>query len=251
MIQRLTLISLLIFFSLPLSAQNDGLYDYKKEFLWGINTNSHSWFLGGVSAKFSTAISERKFKTLGFELLYLRNPLEFKRQGQGGTTNNGVGRYVPNKLNHLYVIRANMGRDLLLFKKASHQGVMVNYNVSLGPSIGLLAPYYVRVNQPIGDNREQTVKLSDPGVGSSNIIRAAPFKGIFESKVLAGIHIKSSFLLEFGAYKKNLSGVELGFSSEIFSERPELMNFGEGENAPKNKLWFNSVYLTIFYGNRK
>ncbi len=42
------------------------------------------------------------------------------------------------------------GRDLILFKKAPQQGVEIKAVFAIGPSIGVVAPYYVETGADAG-----------------------------------------------------------------------------------------------------
>ena len=226
-----------IFWANQLWAQSDGLYEYRKEFTWGINKNSLSGLIGGFTFKFSTSIAERQFRTIGIEIVDLKHPAENKGEPTSNTGQRGI---VNGKINYFSPIRVNYGREYLLFKKAQQQGVMINANVSIGPTFGLLTPYYVRSGEP---NPSYTRNGSNNAVNPDRA--ASVFYGLFESSIVPGLHFRNSLLFEFGSYKKNLSGFELGYMFEGFPKEIEILN------STSNRAIFSTVFITIFYGSRK
>lgn len=226
-------------------AQSDGQYEYTKEFIWGINKNTNGGLIGGFVMKFSSAISETQFRTIGFELMNVKHPKEHRRNSTSGNP------FIYGKSHYLYAIRAQYGRDFILFKKAPQQGVQINASVAAGPTIGVVAPYYVK----IGDNPKavpfgydpKTVNTGTPVLYSYQSISATGhlFQGLGQSSIKPGINMKASLLFEMGAFKSNVTGFEIGTMLEAYAGKVELMP------QESNRAVFLSAFVTLFYGHRK
>ncbi len=233
-------VTLILFAGLASAAmcQSDGNYEYTKEFTWGINKNTNGGLIGGFTFKWATSISERQFRTFGFELMNVKHPKEVRRSGGGSP-------FLYPKLNYLYPIRLFYGRDYLLFKKAPQQGVQIIFSTAAGPTLGVLAPYYVRVDG--GTQRtsyEPSTNVFSPS--SSKIIGPGHlFQGLGKSEIKFGLNAKAGFVFEMGAFKSNVTGFEIGAQLEAFTEKIIIVP------TQSNRVLFSSLYLTLFYGHRR
>lgn len=233
--KKIITLLVIIFFGLNhLKAQSDGTYDYKREFLWGINKSTTSGLIGGLVFRFGVASSEDKLKTMGFELINIKHPAEVALVPGSS--------FKINKINYLYSIRGRYGTELLLFKKSSQHGVQINAHFAAGPTIGLESPYYIL-------DAENRYTQYDPDIHNdpSNQIQGAglPFQGLFKSKIIPGLNLKGSLLFEFGTFKTSISGIELGLNIEAFSRAPRLQYDIESPSI------FTAAFVNLFYGNRK
>ncbi len=71
------------------------------------------------------------------------------------------------------------------------------------------------------------------------------FEGIGESELAIGGHIKAALAFEFGVFRSNVTGLEIGYLLEGFTKEIELMP------TIKNRQIYQSAYFTLFYGFRK
>ena len=113
--------------------------------------------------------------------------------------------------------------------------------IALGPTIGMEAPYYVEVKrgnttvkEPYDPNKNQEI------IGTGNI-----FQGLFESDIVPGINTKAGIAFEFGTFKSNVVGLEVGFQSDFFTRKIIIIPTTENYSA------FPSAYVTLFYGSRR
>ncbi|MDP4679187.1 MAG: hypothetical protein NWS46_02350, partial [Cyclobacteriaceae bacterium] len=200
------LILFCVSFRLTSYGQSDGNYEYSKEFTWGINKNTNAGLLGGFTFKWANAITEKRFRTFGFELMNVKHPKEIRVSTSGSP-------YLYPKRNYLYTVRGFYGRDFLLFKKAPQQGVQIIFTTAAGPTIGVVAPYYVRTDQ--GSAQFDYTKMSQGSIlGTGHI-----FQGLGESDLKIGVNAKAGLIFELGAFKSNVTGFEVGAQFEAFSEK--------------------------------
>lgn len=153
--------------------------------------------------------------------------------------------YIFGKSNYLYAIRPQYGREIIAFKKAPHQGVQISFLAAIGPTIGLLAPYYIEYYI----NRTETVREQyDPEIHQSKFDILGPgrlFEGIGESEIAFGGNAKAAINFEFGFLKSNVTGLELGYQLEGFTKEIPLMPTTE------NRQIFQSAFVTLYYGFRR
>lgn len=210
-------------------------YAYSSEWIWGINKNTNGGLIGGFMIRYSRSRGNDFFETFGLELSNVKHPSEVRFVGQTGAG------FTFGKSNHLYAIRLQYGREKLLFRKANQQGVQISAMASAGPTLGLEAPYYLS----IGDGRyEQYDPLNFPTpngiVGPGRL-----FQGLGESNVVPGVNTKASVLFEFGTYRSNVAGIEVGVMVEAFTREVIIV-----PTQPNNSV-YSSVFFTLFWGTRK
>jgi hypothetical protein len=231
------------FFLLTIDAfsQRDdvGNYEYDKEYLFGINKNTNGGLIGGFVFKAGTRLDDSQFSFWGLELSNVKNPKETRY-----TTVLGNG-FIFGKSNYLYAIRPHYGREYVLFKKAPNQGVQVSALAAVGPTIGVIAPYYIEY----AINRVETVtEQYNPEVHQSfyNILGTGRLlEGIGQSEVAFGATLKAALMFEFGVFRSSATGLELGYMLEGYNKKIPIIPTSE------NNQLFQSAYFTFYYGFRK
>ncbi|SFT70320.1 hypothetical protein SAMN04489724_1694 [Algoriphagus locisalis] len=232
---------LILSFSFESFAQRDdiGNYDYDKEYMFGINKNTNGGLIGGFVFKAGTRIDDTQFSFWALEFSNVKNPKETRYNTVLGNS------YIFGKSNYLYSIRPQYGREIILFKKAPNQGVQVSALAAVGPTFGLIAPYYIEYAL----NRVETVREQyDPEVHQSrfNILGTGRlFEGLGQSEFAFGANLKAAINFEFGVFRSNATGLELGYMLEGFTKEIPLIPTTE------NRQLFQSVYFTFFYGFRQ
>lgn len=240
---------LLLFFLLPslvIQAQNQESDSYDSEFIWGINKNTSGGLIGGVVFRKSKRLTDRMYQSIGIELMNVKHPQETR-------SNSGIGNfYIFGKSNYLYAIRGQYGRELVLFRKAPQQGVEIKAIGAIGPSIGLLAPYFIEFNPDnsgIGGGNRTIAEQYDPNnpkhtpdriLGAGHL-----FQGIQDSEFKIGVNLKAALSFELGTSKSHVTGFELGFLVDAYTEEIILIP------TANNRSIFPTAFITLFYGNRR
>ncbi|HTH56203.1 MAG TPA: hypothetical protein VL728_09165, partial [Cyclobacteriaceae bacterium] len=223
--------------SFPSFSQTQDSYDYNSEFVWGINKNSSGGLIGGFTLKSSRRITKNMFETFGIELMNVKNPHEVRVQ----SVNSG-NYFIYGKTHYLYAVRLQYGRDLVLFTKGPQQGVEVKAVTAGGPSIGVVAPYYIEY----ADSTYYTAKAPYTNQQYSQIVGVGSlFQGIGDSKIQMGFNFKIALNFELGSGKNNVTGFEGGFLVDAYFKKVELMAQTE------NYAVYPTVFLTLFFGSRK
>jgi hypothetical protein len=236
----------IVFFTLLLGsywlpAQTSDSYEYQSEFTWGINKNTSGGLIGGFAFKKARKLSDRVLETYGFEIMNVKHPQEVRRSS--GITGNF---FIFGKSNYLYALRPQYGRDFILFTKAPQQGVEVKAVFAAGPSIGIVAPYYIeRRTAPDVFTQTENVQYN-PNIPFSDILGTGNlFQGIAESRIQLGGNVKAALNFEMGTIKSQVAGFEVGFLMDAYFSQVELMP------TARNTAVFPTAFFTLFYGNRK
>lgn len=212
--------------------END--YDYTSESIWGINKNSASGLIGGFMFRFSRSVKPNHYRTLGFELINVKHPAEARVISRTGNY------FIVGKTNYLFAIRGQYGRDIVLYKKAPQQGVQITATGSVGPSFGLEAPYYIEYEQFVKEPYDPAIHRIENITGSGFM-----FQGLFESSIVLGLNLRAGLSFEFGTFKSNVSGFEIGTLLDMYARKINMI-----PEADNYAIW-PTVYITLFYGSRK
>ncbi|CAN5486005.1 hypothetical protein BH10BAC4_BH10BAC4_10090 [soil metagenome] len=223
-------------------AQTQDSYEYNSEFTWAINKNSSGGLIGGFIFKKARKLNDRVLETFGLEIMNVKHSQEVRRASQPGNY------FIWGKSNYLYAFRFQYGRDVILFTKAPQQGVEIKAVVAAGPSIGIVAPYYIE--RSLDQNTFQTVREQyDPNnpnhtfnriLGTGNL-----FQGLGDSQIQLGVNIKGGINFELGTTKSSVTGFEVGFLLDTYFNKIVLMP------TSTNSGVFPTVYFSLFYGSRK
>ena len=226
--------------------------EYQTVTTFGITTNTNAGLLGGFAFRQSKRMDgdlfgKPQYRYLSLELVNVRSPREFSPQNNFGTSS-----ITPGKENYLFVLRPQYGRELALFRRNADEGISVNAIVAVGPSLGIIKPYYVEVT---AGNSTRQIPYSQAYSGAENIVGSGSFfKGLGESTLTVGLHAKVAVSFELSAFRSNTTGVEIGFLSEIFPKTiviiPNLDPTAGGREVG-NRNFFTSGYVTLFFGSKK
>lgn len=223
--------------------QTQDSYEYDSEFIWGINKNSSGGLIGGFVFKKSRKLDNRLFETFGLEVMNVKHSQETRQPARAS------GNYfIFGKSNYLYSFRLQYGRDYILFDKAPQQGVEIKAVAAIGPSIGIVAPYYIErmVDNSFFVTVHEQYDPYNPEHRFDNILGTGNlFEGLGESSLQLGINLKLGLAFELGTVKSSVTGFELGFLLDSYFNEVILMPTAE------NKAVFPTVYFTLFYGSRK
>ncbi|MEL6558758.1 MAG: hypothetical protein AAFQ94_11275 [Bacteroidota bacterium] len=229
----LLILSMLLISGSAFAQFQEGDYEYKKEVTWGINKNTNGGVIGGIMLKLGLARSEKVYEIYSLELSNVKHPQELSY--------NRASRFIWGKQNYLYSIRFQYGRERILFRKAPQQGVQISTGATIGPSIGLITPYFIQYTDP------QNYVAFDPDVHAfGNILGAGRlFQGLGDSQMAIGANLKGFVNFEFGTFKNNVAGLEVGLLLEGYHKEIIIVPTQE------NNAIFTSAFFTLYWGSRK
>jgi len=240
--QKIYLLTFFAVLSIGSFAQTQDSYEYQSEFTWGISKNTASGLIGGLVFKKARKLNDKRLETFGLEVMSVKHPQEVR------TSSPSTGNYYTyGKSNYLYAIRLQYGRDFILFKKAPQQGVEIKGVFATGPSIGVIAPYYVEYS-PSNDYLTISAQYdpTNPDMNPSTITNSGRlFQGLGESKLTVGLNLKAALNFELGTVKSQVTGFEAGFLLDSYIKKIEMMPETE------NYALYPTLFITLFYGSRK
>lgn len=223
---------------------------YRREFNYGINFNSNGGLIGGGMIKASQYLKPNWSKFWSLEIVEVKHPKEKGNREFSQETGNS---FILGKSNYLYALRPSYGREYVFFRKAPESGVQVNGIFAGGPSIGLMVPYLIIYDYSAGGGRpggqaDYRTEQYDPNKHSSyERIRGNSgfLSGFGQTNFNLGVHAKAGLSFEYGRYREDVTGVEVGFLLEAYPKKMILVP------QASNRALFSSVYLILYYGRRK
>ncbi|MDH5609276.1 MAG: hypothetical protein OEY56_07330 [Cyclobacteriaceae bacterium] len=235
MVKR-TFYLLICLFPLLAFGQFEPDYEYRHEFLYGINKNTNSGLIGGFVLRYGIEKSENLFQTFGLELINVRHPMEQKYESpQTGAS------YIWGKQNYLLSVRMQYGLDRVVFRKATQQGVQINTGFAGGLSIGIETPYYVLTSG--GDYRPydpNTYPSPEALHGSQRF-----YSHLDQAKLMPGVNGKYSLSFEFGTFRDHVMAIEIGLLAELYARKAIIIP------TQRNRAFYPSAYFTFFSGKRR
>jgi hypothetical protein len=195
----------------------------------------------GVSYREAKRIDYRNKRILEIDAGTLKNVKEYKQPSssyQGGS-------YVFGKLNSTFYLRAGIGHQHELFKKADLGGIAVRYFFSAGPVFALYKPIFYKVGYIVSPT---TMEIREEKFDASIAIpqdiqgKASFFKGLNETKVLPGLYGKAGFNFEYSKEDKIIHAIELGAQINAFPKKLPIMAGSD------NKAIFFSLFVSYRFG---
>jgi len=210
--------------------------DYDAETTFGLNFNTNAILIGGVNFRYSKRSETTNFNTFYLELVTINHPKEFLDQNEGGDA------FKFGKMNYFFVMRPSYCKEKVLFRKNNDEGIQLNWLYGAGPSIGFISPYYVKY----GNDSATFVQFKPTNQQSISQIytKGGMFYGFTDSDLTMGIHLRSSLLFEYGTYKSNLTGIEIGVVAEAFTKKIPIMAYSNNRSA------FFTIFAAIYFGRR-
>jgi len=195
----------------------------------------------GISYREAKRIDYRNKLILEIDAGTLKDQKEYKQSSpytQGGS-------YVFGKLNSTFYLRAGLGHQHELFKKADLGGIAVRYFYSAGPVLAIYKPIYYKVLYLVSASEyEVKEEKFDASISiPQDIYSKASFtKGLDETKVMPGLYVKAGFNFEYSKEDKIIHAIELGGQVNAFPVKIPIMAV-----AP-NKAVFFSLFVSYRFG---
>lgn len=241
--RKIVCITALAIAGVPAGLQAQDSYDYSSEFTWGINKNSSGGLIGGFVLKKAKKLNDRVLETYGLEIMNVKSSQEVR------TNSVRTGNFfIYGKANYLYAFRLQYGRDIILFKKAPQQGVEIKAVLAAGPSIGVVAPYFIEITEgnSVFQTKSEQYNPNNPSHIFNNILGTGGlFAGVWQSDIQMGVNTKAALNFELGTVKTQITGFEVGFLLDSYLKKVDLMP------TATNRAVFPTIFFTLFYGSRK
>ena len=226
--------------------EEEGALIYQKQSAFGFKFNTDAWSMFYEHGKYKT-ITKTNLWWLEF------GERKHKKEEKVPTLNASGGfliisSYIYGKRNNFYYLKGGLGQQVLIGGKGNKNGVAVSAIYGGGLSAGLLKPYYIEIQNPSTNKREE-IKYDnndnlflDPTI----IIGKAGFgKGFNEIQFVPGAHARTAIRFDYGRYNEVLSAIEVGVNAEYYSKAMPILLLNK-----ENKFFFNA-YISLVFGKRK
>lgn len=206
-----------------------------------------------VGVEFGKLRTYNKTKTWNINLGELKHPKE-QRQSADPRASRAFRPFVYGKQNSLFVLRGGWGVKRYFSEKAKHKGVAIGMSYSIGPSLGLLKPYYLALAHEGDINTAYRVyhqKYSADNapifLDNTRILGASPFtRGIGEMGFLPGGNAAIAYHMDWGAFDEMVKALEIGIMVDVFTKKAPIFVSDE-----QNKQVFINFFLNMQLGKRK
>ncbi len=238
-----------IFFSSPEDEGKELVYEYEKygSFIWHTSGLKFAYTSGDI-----ITFNKTKYYTVSFSTMHHRKE---QRQNRGFYGNVGSFFETPRpfrfgKINHFYVLSGGLGTKRYISEKSKIRNVRIAANYNYGVNIGVLRPYYLRIDfQDLG-RPEQAIKYTGDNdeyfLTVERIIGGTGFNyGWDEMKVRPGITATGSFIFEFGQNDRRINALEVGLTADLYAKRIPIMVTEE------NSAFFLNFFASYSFGSRK
>jgi hypothetical protein len=220
----------------------EGVLIYQKQSLFGLQLKTDGY---GGFYEFGKMKTNRKTNIYRLDITETKEHKEEKLFGESFIFGNP---YIYGKVNYFYPVTFGFGQQYILGQKGNKNGVAVSVVYNGGISIGLLRPYYVKVNDP--NKGERYIKYSSDDsslfVDQSVILSGGGFgKGWGEIKVKPGVFLKGALRFDYGRFTESVGALEIGASVEAYASKIPVMLY------QKDRNFFMQIYVALVFGKRK
>ena len=231
------------------------IYDKETTVDFKLHTNGAS-----LGLNFGTLETFYKTRYWHIEIGELKHPRETRQSrnlntgGFGGSCRS----YIFGKQNNFFVVRGGIGEKRYLSEKARRKGVAVGYSYEVGPSIGILKPYYLvlrYVSEDFGRPNYRSERFSQENanrfLNNSSIFGADSFtRGLGEISVMPGLHGKFALHFDAGAFDELVKAVEAGFMFDLYFREVPIMVETPAIEDSDNRSFFLNLFVTLQLGKR-
>jgi len=208
-----------------------------------------------LSAQFGDIVKYYQTTYYEFEIAYLKHPREHV-QSSNLFTGNGFSRpsnsYAFGKQNSFYTLHAAYGNRRYLSDKEERKGVAVAYFWAVGPSLGLIKPYHLRVQSGIdaqGAAIQEEIAYSEENrslfLDVNRIYGTAGLKKGWDKLALApGGRVKGGLHFDWGILNKNVVALEAGLMVDLYFRQIPIML------TEDNHPYFVNFFVNLQFGKR-
>ncbi len=263
------LLTVLLLLSLAVSAQqrlpgNSNIYDangigiiYDKELTFNVAIASPRNFSFGIRSGKLISYDRTRFWTL--TLGDIRHSRERKINPERvNFSNQRVSRsYVFGKQNQLYALRLGFGNRHYISEKARERGVAIGYSYEIGPSLGILKPYYLELDANRPDNPNEYIDIRYTEDNANQFLNqpsifggSAWTLGLDELSLRPGVHAKFATHFGFGAFDETAKSLEAGILADFFIGDTDIMVESPLTPGVTNSPLFLSLFVNLQIGKR-
>lgn len=213
---------------------------YRNEMSFGIFAHSRGFGISFMRAKHVTGTRKR---VLEVQALNMKHPKEIKVSNNADNSK----RFVYGKLNSVFLIRAGVGYQTTLFKRADRKSVEIRTAYYLGGNVSFAKPNYILVyrQNSLGTKYQESVKYN-PEVHTIDSIsgRGPMVDGLAELKVYPGVYAKANLSFEYAPYSNKVKAIETGVILDYYPKALPIMARNPAEN------FIVTLYVGFVFGKK-
>lgn len=231
---------------------------YNREFTVDIKAMSSRAFSLGVN--FSRIQTYYRTRFINFEFGNLRHPQEYRQSFEYPLITSRISRaFIFGKQNSLFTLRGGIGEKRYFSEKAKRKGLAIGMSYQLGPTLGIVKPYYLDVNlsQDPGANNilirpiKYDEEVADKFLDIERIAGSSSFsRGLDELKLMPGGHAKLAVHFDWGAFDEFVKVLEAGLMVDVFLRDAPIMVESPLVPTLENRPLFFNLYLNLQLGKR-
>lgn len=226
--------------------EEEGALIYQKQGAFGFKFNTDAWSMFYEHGKYKTITQTNLWwAEFGERKDRKEEKVPTLSASQGFLV---ISSYIYGKRNNFYYLKAGIGQQRLIGGKGNKNGVAVSAIYGGGITAGLLKPYYIEIQNPSTNKREEIRYNNNDSLflDPSIIIGKGSFtKGFNEIKFVPGIHARAALRFDYGRYNEVLSAMEVGVNAEYYTQNMPVMLLN------KERKFFFNAYIALVFGKRK
>ena len=236
----------------PYKPKPKGPKPIRRELSMGFRLNTDGWGVfvdRGAIRSDNVKLSDMFYtvKLWQIEFDEKKDPRESKTTSNDQGSSSGASNpYIFGKINNFYTFKVGLGTSKLIAGKPDPGATSIHWVITGGASLGLLKPYYLDAHY---NGIDQAIKFTDQTSSTfldrGLIAGAAGFsKGLGETKMVPGVHLKTGLHFDFSGNRKTVFGVEAGMNFEYYTQPIQIMAL------PAGTPYFFNLYASIQFGKR-
>lgn len=213
---------------------------YRNEGSLGIFAHSRGFGINYMRSKHITGTRKKMFE---IEALNMYHPKEIKVTN--GADNSKKFKY--GKLNNIFLIRAGVGYQTTIFKKADRKSVEIRTAYFLGGNLTFAKPYYVLVYRrgADGKNYQESVKYDPDKLPLDSISGKGPLiDGLGQLKIYPAFYAKANLSFEFAPLSNKVKAIETGVILDYYPNALPIMARNPKEN------FIVTIYVGFVFGKK-
>ncbi|MBS1774437.1 MAG: hypothetical protein JST82_16385 [Bacteroidetes bacterium] len=226
----------------------------------GLRLNTDGW---GIFIDKGWVKSNEKFRDQFYNVKLFQIEFDEKKRPEetkhvndayAGTGTGKAKPFIFGKANNFYTFKLGYGGRKMIAGKPEQGNVSMHLIYLGGISLGLLKPYYVlsdstpaKKNSTIYTRNDITYTDSTQAsfLDKSHIEGASGFsKGLGQTKIIPGIHLKAGMHFDFAASKHGIVAVETGLNFEYYTSQILLLVNKDATS------YFLNAYVSVQFGKR-
>jgi hypothetical protein len=224
---------------------------YNRETTFNARVTTNRGMIMGM--EFGRLRTYDKTKFFQFNIGEIKHPKEI-RQSANPRGNKAFRPFVFGKQNNLIALRAGWGTKKYFSEKAKQKGVAVGMSYAIGPSLGLVKPYYLALSYTadgIAGFRAVHEKYKESNASifmdPYRVLGASPFtKGLGEMSFIPGGNASVALHLDWGAFDELVKALEIGVMADVFAKKVPIL-----VSDQNNRQIFVNFFVNLQLGKRR